>query len=93
MILSRWVQGIRRELLEAREKMDWQIAFNIAMALVAFMGGWILNRITSSLDRLDRDVRNMPLQYVTRADFQRDIDELKSICRQIFDKLDDKADK
>ncbi len=73
--------------------MDWQIAFNIAMALVAFMGGWILNRITSSLDRLDRDVRNMPLQYVTRSDFQRDIDELKVICRQIFDKLDDKADK
>lgn len=73
--------------------MDWQIAFNIAIGLVAFMGGWILNRITSSLDRLDKDVREMPLRYVTRSDFQRDIDELKVICRQIFDKLDDKADK
>lgn len=73
--------------------MDFQTAFNIALSLAAFMGGWIVNRITSSLDRLDNDVRSMPLNYVTRIDYRRDIDELKDICRQIFDKLDEKADK
>lgn len=73
--------------------MDFQTAFDIAISLAAFMGGYILNRITSSLDKLDNDVRSMPLNYVTRIDYRRDIDELKDICRQIFDKLDSKADK
>ena len=73
--------------------MDFQTAFDIAISLAAFMGGYILNRITSSLDKLDNDVRSMPINYVNRIDYRRDIDELKDICRQIFDKLDDKADK
>lgn len=73
--------------------MDFQTAFDIAISLAAFMGGYILNRITSSLDKLDNDVRSMPLNYVTRIDYRRDIDELKDICRQIFEKLDSKADK
>lgn len=73
--------------------MDFQTAFDIAISLAAFMGGYILNRITSSLDKLDNDVRSMPMNYVNRVDYRRDIDELKDICRQIFDKLDNKADK
>jgi hypothetical protein len=35
----------------------------------------------------------MPKQYVSREDFHRDIDEIKDICKQIFAKLDHKADK
>jgi len=35
----------------------------------------------------------MQKEYVTKNDYHRDIDELKSICKQIFDKLDAKADK
>jgi hypothetical protein len=73
--------------------MDMQTAFNVIIGLAAFMGGWIMNRITASLDRLDNDVRNMPLNYVTKDDYRRDIHELKDICRQIFDRLDAKADK
>ena len=41
---------------------------------------------------LDRDVREMPKIYVTKDDFHRDLSEIKDICRQIFDKLDGKAD-
>ena len=73
--------------------MDFQTAFDIALSLAAFMGGYILNRITSSLDKLDNDVRSMPMNYVNRVDYRRDIDELKNICQQIFNKLDNKADK
>ena len=73
--------------------MDFQTAFDIALSLAAFMGGYILNRITSSLDKLDNDVRSMPMNYVNRVDYRNDIGELKDICRQIFDKLDNKADK
>lgn len=73
--------------------MDFQTAFNVVVSLAAFMGGWILNRITQSLDRLDEDMRDMPLNYVAKEDYRRDIDEIKTICRQIFEKLDHKVDK
>lgn len=73
--------------------MDTQIVFNIAVALAAFFGGWVLNNITKAIERLDADVRQLPLTYVTREDYHRDIDDLKSICGKIFDRLDGKADK
>jgi len=56
-------------------------------------GGWILNNISRSIERLDKDVRNMPLTYVTRADYRADIDEIKTMLMRINDKLDAKADK
>ena len=70
-----------------------QIIFNIMVGLAGMFGGWTLNNITRSIERLDRDVRQMPLTYVTRADYRADIDEIKSILGRIWDKLDDKADK
>ena len=73
--------------------MDSQSVFNIIVGIAAFLGGWVLNNITKAIERLDTDVRNMPLTYVTKEDYHRDIDEIKSICKQIFDKLDNKADK
>lgn len=73
--------------------MDTQTLFNIAVGLAAFFGGWVLNNIMRSIQVLDRDVREMPKIYVTKDDFHRDIAEIKDICRQIFDKLDNKADK
>lgn len=73
--------------------MDSQSVFNIVVGLAAFFGGWVLNSITKAINRLDTDVRNMPLMYVTKDDYHRDIDEIKDICKQIFNKLDDKVDK
>ena len=73
--------------------MDLQILFNIAVAIAGFFGGWILNNISRSIDKLDKDVRSMPLTYVTQNHYQRDIDEIKGMLRLIFDRLDDKADK
>jgi hypothetical protein len=52
-----------------------------------------LNNISRSIERLDKDVRQMPLTYVTRVDYRADIDEVKQILGRIWDKLDDKADK
>ena len=72
---------------------DMQIIFNIMVGLAGMFGGWTLNNITRSIERLDRDVRQMPLTYVTRVDYRADIDEVKQILGRIWDKLDDKADK
>ena len=73
--------------------MDSQQIFDIIVGLAAFMGGWILNNITKAIERLDSDVRDMPKSYVSKEDYHRDIDEIKDICKQIFNKLDNKADK
>lgn len=73
--------------------MELQQIFNIILGVAAFMGGWILNSITKAIERLDADVREMPRMYITKDDYHRDIDEVKEICRQIFDKLEAKADK
>ena len=70
-----------------------QILFNVAVGIAGMFGGWILNNISRSIERLDKDVRQMPLTYVTRADYRADIDEVKQILGRIWDKLDDKADK
>ncbi len=73
--------------------MDIQVFFNIVLGLVAFLGGWVVNSITRAIDRLDADVRSLQKEFVTKSDYHRDIDEIKAICKQIFDKLDAKADK
>jgi len=73
--------------------MDYQVLFNLAIAVAAFFGGWVLNNITKAIERLDQDIRSLPHDYVSKDDYRRDIDELKDICKQIFNKLDNKADK
>jgi hypothetical protein len=73
--------------------MDPQAIFNAIVGVAAFLGGWVLNNITKAIERLDADVRQMPHTYVSKDDYHRDISEIKNICKQIFDKLDAKADK
>jgi len=73
--------------------MDSQILFNVAVALAGFFGGWVLNNLTKSIDRLDTDVRAMPHVYVTREDYKDDLRDVKEMLSKIFDKLDAKQDK
>ena len=73
--------------------MDYQVLFNIAVAIAGFFGGWTLNRIYMAIDRLDSDVRNMPSQYVARDDYRSDMKDIREMLGRIFDKLDGKADR
>lgn len=73
--------------------MDYQVLFNIAFGVSGAAVGWVLTRIYTAIDRLDSDVRSMPEKYVYKEDYRRDIYEIKDICKQIFDKLDNKVDK
>jgi hypothetical protein len=56
-------------------------------SVVAF---WFLKMLWESNARLERELHQ---EYVRRHDFRADIDEIKDILKQIFDKLDRKADK
>lgn len=79
---------------------EGQVLFNVIVGIAGLFGGWILNNISRSIEKLDEDVREMPLTYVTQDSYnrdqdryQRDIDEIKSMLRLIFDRLENKADK
>jgi len=72
---------------------DYQVFFNAALGLAAFLGGWTLNGITKAIERLDSDVRSMPHNYVSKDDYRSDIKDVKDMLGKIFDKLDTKVDK
>ena len=73
--------------------MDTQSIVNIGITISGCFGGWVLNRIMTSLDKLDEDVKDLPNKYVRRDDYIRDIGEIKEMLKGIYDKLDAKADK
>ena len=73
--------------------MDLQIFFNIAVAIAGFLGGWILNNISRSIDVLDKDVRDMPKTYITKEDYKSDISEIKDMLAEIYRELRTKADR
>ena len=72
---------------------DYQTLFNLAITVAAFFGGWTLNRIYTAIDRLDKDVRDMPHVYVAKDDYREDLREIKELLGAIFKRLEHKADK
>lgn len=73
--------------------MDTQTIINISIGLAGFFGGWVINSLSRSIIRIEDRISEMPLLYVTKDDYKRDIDEIKGMLTRIFDKLEDKADK
>lgn len=73
--------------------MDYQTLFNLAVTVAAFFGGWTLSRIYAAIDRLDKDVRDMPHVYVAKDDYKDDLREVKELLGAIFKRLEHKADK
>lgn len=73
--------------------MDSQVLFNIAVSTAGFFGGWTLNNIYRSIEKLDKDVRSMPHTYVAKVDYKEDVSEIKGMLTKIFDKLEHKVDK
>ena len=84
--------------------MDTQTAFNIAVGLVAFFGGWVLNSLKDSINSLRRSdneladkVQHIELlvagEYVKRDDIKELSAALFHKLDKIESKLDGKADK
>jgi len=84
--------------------MDLMLLFNIAMSVIAFLGGWLIKGIFDRLKDLERsdllfaaqvaDIRvALPTHYVRREDFKEFSDSLFTMLRRIEDKIDEKADK
>ena len=84
--------------------MDMQVAFNIAVGLIAFLGGWVLNNLKSSIEGLQKadcdlttKVQSIEVlvagQYVKRDDLDKLTAALFAKLDKIEAKLDTKADK
>ena len=73
--------------------MEYQIIFNVGIALVGFIGGSMVNRVFVLLDRIDADMKAIPMQYVAKEDYREDIREVKEMLGAIFKRLENKADK
>ena len=85
--------ALQKRYLTTEFEVDLQIFFNIAVAIAGFLGGWILNNISRTMNKLDDDVRAMPLNYVTKEDYRTDIAEIKGMLSEIYKELRNKADR
>ena len=67
-----------------------QDIINIVIGSSGAIAGWFLKTLWESVRELERDLHT---NYVSKADYRADIIEVKDILKQIFNKLDNKADK
>lgn len=73
--------------------MDNQQIFNVVVSFGGFMAAWVFNNMNRQIQKLEDEIKLLPHDYVQKDDYRNDIKEVKDILRQIFDKLDAKADK
>jgi len=73
--------------------MEYQLLFNIIMAVAGFLGGVLVNRLFGTLDKINDDLKQIPEKYVAKDDYREDIREIKEMLGAIFKRLEGKADK
>ena len=73
--------------------MDNQVVFNFVVSIAGFLAVFVFNSVTRKMQRLEDEINKLPKDYVQKDDYRSDITEIKQILKQIFDKLDNKADK
>jgi low affinity Fe/Cu permease len=73
--------------------MDNQQIFNAVVSIAGFLAVFVFNNITKQIQRMEDKINELPKEYVAKDDYRSDISEIKAILKQIFDKLDNKADK
>jgi uncharacterized membrane protein (DUF106 family) len=74
-----------------------QDTINLMITISGVVFGWILRVVWESIRKLQDEInefqREVHTSYVSKDDYRQDILEVKEILKQIFDKLDRKADK
>lgn len=74
-----------------------QDLYNIIVAVAGAAIGWLMKVLWDSVRSLQSDMkeieRELHTEYVSKNDYRQDILEVKEILKQIFDRLDRKADK
>jgi len=73
--------------------MDNQQLFNAVVSLAGFLAVWVFTTLMQRVQKLEDKLNELPKEYVQKDDYRNDIREVKDILKQIFEKLDNKADK
>lgn len=73
--------------------MDNQQLFNLVVSVAGFLAVYVINSLTRQIQRLEDELRSLPHDYVQKDDYRADTRDIKEMLKQIFDKLDGKADK
>jgi hypothetical protein len=70
---------------------QWLI--NVGFGAAGAFGMWIINRLTTSVQKIEDDIKEFPLRYVAKDDYRTDIAEIKTMLHDIYKELRNKADK
>jgi len=74
-----------------------QDLINLSIAVCSTVFGWVLRTVWNAVAALQNDLKELEREihtsYVNKDDYRQDIIEMKEILKQIFEKLDKKADK
>lgn len=73
--------------------METQSLINVVIGIAAFFGGWTINSITRSIEKIEDKLNAVPIIYVSKDDYKEDLKRIYDMLDKIFGKLDDKADK
>lgn len=84
--------------------LDLQTAFNLAVALGAFLGGWVLNTLWQAIKDLQASEKTQSKEmeaikvlvagdYMTRAEHAASLARLETTLVRIEGKIDKKADR
>ena len=73
--------------------MDPQFLINIGFGAAGAFGMWIINRLTTSVQKIEDDIKELPVRYVAKDDYRSDIAEIKTMLHDIYKELRNKADK
>lgn len=70
---------------------------NIIIGVAGAAMGWMLKVVWDSIRLLQDEMkvleREVHTKYVSKDDFKADMQEIKDMCKAIFERLDRKADK
>jgi len=74
-----------------------QDLYNIIVGVAGAAVGWMLKVVWESVRALQTDIkaleRELHTGYVSKDDYKTDVQELKDMCKAIFERLERKADK
>ena len=70
---------------------------NLVIGVAGAAMGWMLKVVWDSIRLLQDDMKTLEralhTKYVSKDDYRADVQELKDMCKAIFERLDRKVDK